>query len=133
VVILPIATGSTFFQFGFLFCARKRSEATMRFNHFDSTILGTLTNGQGFTNAVEGTHRLSLRALISQFARSLSLRGSWRALKRMPAGSIASGLIARGGMTPIAATCPSYSGLRQQRHERSMPVVVVDPGTVGVC
>jgi len=92
----------------------------MQSNHFDSTILGAIINGQGFV--VVGTHRTTLRVLIAKFARSLSLRlGSWRALKRMPAG-----------MTPALATCPCYTAGRQQRHQRWMSGVVVDPGTVGV-
>jgi hypothetical protein len=52
-------------------------------------------------------------------------RGYWQALslKRMPAAA-----------TPIAATCWSISNRRHQRHQRWMSgVVVVDPGTVGVC
>jgi hypothetical protein len=95
----------------------------MRFNHFDSTILGTITNGQGFTNAVEGTHRSTLRDLVLKFARRLSLRlGDWRGLKRLPAG-----------MAPAMAMCPSYSASRWQRQQRSVSdVVVVDSGTVGV-
>ena len=92
----------------------------MRFNHFDSLILGAINHGQ--VNAVEGTHRPALRALFARIARCLSLcLGSWCALKRMPAG-----------MTPATATCPSYSGRSRQRQERWMSGVVVDPGTVGV-
>jgi hypothetical protein len=99
----------------------KRSEETMRSNHFDSTILGTIHHGQAI--AVEGTHRSALRVLIAKFARRLSLRlGGWRALKRMPLA-----------MTPAMATCPSCSGSRFQRQQRWMSGVVVDPGTVGVC
>jgi hypothetical protein len=96
----------------------------MRVNYFDNMILGANTNGQGSMIAVEGTHRQTLRVLIAKFARRLSLRlGSWRALslKRIAAG-----------LTPATATCPSYSGIRQQRHQRCMSGVVVDPGTVGV-
>jgi hypothetical protein len=95
----------------------------MRFNHFDSTIHGTITNGQAITNAVEGTHRSTLRDLVLKFARRLSLRlGDWRELKRTPAG-----------MAPAMAMCPSYSASRWQRHQRSVSdVVVVDSGTVGV-
>jgi hypothetical protein len=88
-------------------------------------ILGTIINGQGSMNAVEGMHRAALRESVFKFARRLSLRlGAWRALsmKRMPATA-----------TP-AATCPSYSASRLQRDQRWMPgVVVVDAGTVGVC
>lgn len=98
----------------------------MRSNYFDSMILGIQIIGQGIVNAVEGTHRSTLRSLL-KFAHRLSLCGSWRSLKRTPAGSLAF-----GEMTPIAATCPSYSGNRQQRHQRWMSGVVVDPGTVGV-
>jgi hypothetical protein len=91
----------------------------MRFNHFDSTILGTI-HGQAI--AVEGTHRSALRVLIANIAWRLSMRlGAWRALKRTPAG-----------MTPAMATCPSYSGCSPQRQQRWLPGVVVDPGTVGV-
>ena len=96
----------------------------MRFNHFDSTILGTNHNGQGSVNAVEGIHRAALRALVAKLARRLSWHlGSWRALaiKRMAAA----------GTTPTA-TCPSYSASRRQRHQRWLPGVVCDPGTVGV-
>ena len=93
----------------------------MRFNHFDSTIFGTITNGQGSTIAVEGTHRSTLRDLVFQFARPLSLRLiGWRALKRMPA------------MMPALAACPSYSANCRQRGQRSVSEVVVDSGTVGV-
>jgi hypothetical protein len=92
----------------------------MRFNHFDSTILGTINHGQAI--AVEGTHRSALRNLILTIARRLSLRlGAWRALKRMPAG-----------MASAMATCPSYLGSCRQRQQRWMSGVVVDPGTVGV-
>ena len=108
--------------------ARGRSEATMRFNHFDSTILGFNLNAQGIVNVVEATHRNTLRTLITKFARRLSLRGSWRSLKRTLAGSLA-----LREMTPAMATCPSYSGTGHQRHQRWMSGVVVDPGTVGVC
>jgi hypothetical protein len=101
----------------------------MQANYFDNMNLGTITNGQGSMNAVEGMHRAALRAFVLKFARRLSLRlGAWRALsiKRMPATA-----------TPIAATCPSSSASRRQRfqrQERWVPgVVVVDAGTVGVC
>jgi len=103
----------------------------MRSNYFDSMILGTITNGQGYANAVEGTHRAALRALAAKVARRLSLcLGSWRALslKRTAAGT-----------TPVVAMCPIHSGSRRQRQERCRPsvllgarVVVVDTGTVGV-
>ena len=93
----------------------------MRFNHFDSTIFGITITGQGSTNAVEGAHRAMLRNLVVKFVRRLSLRlASWRALKRMPAA-----------MTPILATCPSYSASRQSRDQRVG--VVETRGTVGVC
>jgi hypothetical protein len=106
----------------FLFlAARKRSEATMRFNHFDSTIFGITITGQGSMNAVEGTHRPALRNLVIAFARRLALRlASWRALKRMPAMAM-----------PVMAVCPSYSVIRQSRDQRVG--VVETRGTVGVC
>jgi hypothetical protein len=106
--------------------ARERSEATMRFNHFDSMILGFNLNGQGSV-IVEATHRATLRKLISSIARRLSLRGSWRSLSGSPAA------FAFGKCMPVAATCPTYTGTRFQRHQRWMSGVVVDPGTVGVC
>jgi hypothetical protein len=101
----------------------------MQANYFDSMNLGTITNGQGSMNAVEGMHRAALRAFVLKFARRLSLRlGAWRALsmKRMPATA-----------TSIAAICPSSSASRRQRFQRQQRwvpgVVVVDAGTVGVC
>ena len=97
----------------------------MRFNHFDNMILGTNHNGQGFVNAVERTHRAALRILVSKIARRLSWQlGSWLALaiERMAAA----------GTTSATATCPSYSASRRQRHQRWLPGVVCDPGTVGV-
>lgn len=94
----------------------------MRSNHFDSMIFGIQIIGQGIVNAVEATHRTTLRTL--KFKRRLSLRGSWRALHAT------AGALALGEMTP--ATCPSYSGTRFQRSQRWMSGVVVDPGTVGV-
>ena len=93
----------------------------MRFNHFDSTILGIQITGQGSTNAVEGTHRSALRILVTKLVRRLGLRlASWRALKRMPAA-----------MTPAMAICPSYLDARQKRDQRVG--VVETRGTVGVC
>ena len=51
----------------------------MHSNHFDSMILGTISNGQGSVIAVDGTHRTTLRKLVA-FVRGLSLRlGDWRA------------------------------------------------------
>jgi hypothetical protein len=98
----------------FLFlAARKRSEATMRSNHFGNTIFGITITGQGITNVVEGTHGVVLRHLLSSLARRLSsCLASWRASKCMPA--------------PAMAMCPRYSDRRQQR-------VVETRGTVGVC
>ena len=98
----------------------------MRFNHFDSTIFGITITGQGSMNAVEGTHRSTLRNLVAKFAHRLSLRlaalrlASWRAFKRMPFA-----------MTPVLAVCPSYSGRCQSRDQRVG--VVETRGTVGVC
>jgi hypothetical protein len=118
--------------------AHRRSEETMRLNHFDSTILGTNNFGQGSVNAVDGTHRSALRTLVYKYARRLSLRlGSWRALviKRAAATAIkrADATACAWWMTPVAATCPNQSDSRRQREQRWMPGVVVGPGTVGVC
>jgi hypothetical protein len=104
----------------------------MHSNQFDSMILGTIRNGQGFVNAVEGMHRAALRVLVTKFARHLSLRlDRWRALSlKRTAGWRA---------TPdttaavVAATCPSYSATRRQRDQRWMSGVVATRGTVGVC
>ncbi len=100
----------------------------MRSNSFDNMIFGFNTNAQGIANVVGRTHRMTLRTLKS--ARRLTLRGSWCAIKRALAGSLA---IRISEMTPAPATCPSYTGTRFQRHQRWMSGVVVDPGTVGVC
>jgi hypothetical protein len=91
--------------------------------HFDSMILGTISNGQGSVIAVDGTHRTTLRKLVA-FVRGLSLHlGDWRALalKR-----------AHAEMAPAMAVCPSYSANRRQRNSRWMSAVVVDSGPVGV-
>ena len=103
----------------------------MRFNHFENmNTFGVQFNGQGSVMNVEATHRITLRNLISIIARRLSLRSSWRSLKR----TLTAGSAAFGGMTPAFATCPAYTAAtRGQRHERWMSGVVVDPGTVGVC
>jgi hypothetical protein len=115
---MSAACSVRFFHFQ---AAHRRSEETMRSNHFVSTIFGTITSGQGSTIAVEGTHRSALRDLVFQFARRLSLRLiGWRALKRMPA------------MMPALAACPSYSVNRRLRGQRSVAGVVVDSATVGV-
>ena len=103
----------------------------MRSNHFDSMNFGIQIIGQGIVNAVEATHRTTLRTL--KFTRRLSLRGSWRSLKRTLAGSLAIRIYAITEMTPAPATCPAYAATRCQRHQRWMSGVVVDPGTVGVC
>ena len=42
----------------------------MQSNHFDSMILGITNIGQGIANAVEGTHRSTLRILVAKFARA---------------------------------------------------------------
>jgi hypothetical protein len=98
----------------------------MHSNIIGNVILGTIFHGQGSLNAVDGTHRTTLRKLVAVYVRGLALRlGSWRALafKRLPAGT-----------TPAMAACPSHSASRRQRQEqRWMPGVVVDSGTVGVC
>jgi hypothetical protein len=108
----------------------------MQANYFDNMNLGTITNGQGSMNAVEGLHRAALRAFVLKFARRLSLRlGDWRALsmKRMPATMATSGTTA----SVVAAMCPSSSASRRQRFQRQVRwvpgVAVVDAGTVGVC
>jgi hypothetical protein len=101
----------------------------MQSNIFGNMILGTIFNGQGSLNAVEGTHRTTLRTLVAFFTRGLALRlGSWQALaiKCWPAKAALA-----------MAACPSYSASRRQRHERWMSGVVVDSvavdrGTVGV-
>jgi hypothetical protein len=96
----------------------------MQSNHFDSMILGTIFHGQGSVIAVDGTHRTTLRKLVSASVRGLSLRlGNWRALALKRASA---------GMTPAMAVCPSNSASRCQRHQRWMSGVAVDPGTVGV-
>ena len=102
----------------------------MRFNHFESmNTFGFQFNGQGSVMNVEAKHRITLRSLISIIARRLSLRSSWRSLKR----TLTAGSAAFGGMTPAPATCPAYTATRCQRHQRWMSGVVGDPGTVGVC
>jgi hypothetical protein len=96
----------------------------MRSNHFIGTIFGNSIIGQGSLNAVEGTHVVVLRHLVTKLVRRLSLRfvalrraSSWRAWTCTPA-------LAK---TPAMAMCPRYTDRRQQR------VVVETRGTVGVC
>jgi hypothetical protein len=110
-----------------LLAAHQRSEETMHFNHFDSTILGAIINGingQGFAARVEDTHRTVLRVLVAKLARRLALRlGSWRSVTCAPAAT-----------KPAMAMCPSYLARRPQRDQRCrLGDVVVGPGTVGVC
>ena len=103
----------------------------MQSNHFENVNFGSNMFGQGVI--VEAMHRNTLRALITKFARRLSLRGSWRSLKRtLTAGSLGHRIYAITEMTPAPATCPAYAATRCQRHQRWMSGVVVDPGTVGV-
>jgi len=98
----------------------------MQANLFDSMNLGANTNGQGINAVVAGAHFVAaLRKWALVSVRGLFLRlGAWHALElvRMPAG-----------MTPAIATCRISSARRDQRHQRWMSGVVVDPGTVGVC
>jgi hypothetical protein len=97
------------------------------FNHRLS--LGAFFQGQGTQNAVElalGMLRALASALASKSARGLYLRaGQWQALamKRWP--------LAAAAIRPMAM-CPMISDRRRQRHERSVPGVVVTRGTVGV-
>jgi hypothetical protein len=91
----------------------------MRSNHFDSTIFGNTILGQGFINAVEGTHRSALRHLVLSLVRRLSSLASWRASECTPATA-----------TPKLAMCPAYAGRRQRDYRVG---VVETRGTVGVC
>lgn len=81
--------------------------------------------GKGIVNAAGGWLAAALRAAsFSEAIESCGLfmsRGYWYALslKRMPA-------------TATTATC-RINDRRNQRHQRWMSGVVVDPGTVGVC
>ena len=110
----------------FLFtAAHPRSEATMQSINFNGTNFGISILGQGSINAVEGTHRVVLRDLVSAVVRRLSLcLASWRAFKRPMATPAMA-------MTP-AATCLSYSDCR--RHQRDQRWRVAQTrGTVGAC
>jgi hypothetical protein len=101
----------------------------MQANYFNRLLLGTFFQGQGTQNAVElalGTLRALASALASKSARGLYLcAGLWQALarKRWP--------LAAAAIRPMAM-CPMISDRRRQRHERSLPGVVVTRGTVGV-
>jgi hypothetical protein len=110
--------------------ATTRSEEKMAINHIQNAITAANLIGSGIVNAVRGCLAASLRAAsFAEASESCGLfmsRGYWWALsllKRTPAT-----------MTPMPATCRSMNGRRHQRHQRWMSgVVVVDPGTVGVC
>jgi len=89
-----------------------------------NTNLGANILGQGSVIAGNGTGPSPLRGLLAAYARGLfwGLGIAIALLKRKAAG-----------MTPRPAVCwTSCSTQRHQRHSRWMPVVVVDPGTVGV-
>jgi hypothetical protein len=101
----------------------------MAINHIQNAFFAANSFGKGNANVAGGWQAVASRAAsaLEAFAlRGLSIAsGHWYALslKRMPAA-----------MTPIAATCWTISNRRHQRHQRWMSgVVVVDPGTVGVC
>jgi hypothetical protein len=106
----------------------------MAINFIQNAFSAANSIGNGFVNAADGWQSLALRAAsISEAIASCGLflsRGYWQALslKRMPAA-----------MTPATipadmATCWTNSNRRHQRHQRwTSGVVVVDPGTVGVC
>ena len=98
----------------------------MALNHIQNTNTAANTIGKGSVNVAGGWQAVALRAasaLEAIASRGVFMAsGYWHALslKRMPAA-----------MTP--ATC-RISDRRHQRHQRWMSgVVVVDPGTVGVC
>jgi hypothetical protein len=104
-----------------------RSEATMAINHIQTAFSAANSFGKGIVSAVCGSQALaSCAASLAEALASCGLylsRGYWCALslKRMPAA-----------MTP--ATCWTITNRRHQRHQRwTSGVVVVDPGTVGVC
>jgi hypothetical protein len=102
----------------------------MALNHIQNTNTAANTLGKGSVNVAGGWQAVALRAasaLEAIASRGVFMAsGCWYALslKRMPAAT-----------TPIAATCwMIISDRRHQRHQRWMSgVVVVDPGTVGVC
>lgn len=92
----------------------------MKANLNQFAILGAIFNGQGSVIG-KGCLAASLRDFSAR-GLSLCLIG-WRVLKRLSTGT-----------TPAMAMCPTHtSAHRRQRHERWMPGVVVDPGTVGDC
>jgi len=99
----------------------------MAINHIQNAFSAANLFGKGIVSAVCGSQALascaaSLAEALASCGLSLS-RGYWCALslKRMPAA-----------MTP--ATCWDITNRRHQRHQRwTSGVVVVDPGTVGVC
>jgi hypothetical protein len=109
--------------------ATTRSEEKMAINHIQNAITAANSIGKGIVNVVRGCLAASLCA--ASFAEAIESsglfmsRGYWWALslKRTPAT-----------MTPMPATCRAIADRRHQRHQRWMSgVVVVDPGTVGVC
>ncbi len=95
----------------------------MAINHIISAILAAKSVGQGSVNAIRGWHLAALRALAICEHGLLMCLGYRLALvpKRLAAAT-----------TSIAATCWTNSDRRDQRHQRWMSGVVVDPGTVGV-
>jgi hypothetical protein len=109
-----------------------RSEAIMAINNIQNTFSAANLFGKGIAN-VAGRCRAIASCAASFFEEAIAscglylIRGCWCALslKRMPAAVTAKS-------TP--ATCWSITDRRHQRHQRWMSgVVVVDPGTVGVC
>lgn len=108
-----------------------RSEATMAINNIHNAFSAANLFGKGIANVAGRCRALaSCAASFEEAIASCGLylsRGYWCALslKRMPAAVTAKS-------TP--ATCWEITNRRHQRHQRWMSgVVVVDPGTVGVC
>ena len=101
----------------------------MRSNHFDSMILGTINNGQGFVNAVEGTHRAALRILVCQIRAPplLAPRQLACAIHKAHAGRRR-----RRHHGPCGDVSELFGQSPPARPALDAGVVVVDPGTVGV-
>jgi len=96
----------------------------MAANFNAQSIFGFNANAQGSASAVRGWRKATLRAIAIEIRGIYLCLGQWCApnSKRTPVAAVA------------PATCRSIdSTRRQQRHQRWMSGIVVDPGTVGVC
>ncbi len=99
----------------------------MRFNHFDSTIFGNQIWGQGFTNAVEGSHRATLRILVAKLVAPPLLASCQLACATAYAGGDDVADDRHGDVSKLFGTLPARFARRRRRDARHSRRLLIWP------